>query len=102
MCLCPLESSWALVAGISVPFSNTGSERLARKLERVDVIADTFTLNRGTKLCKPLVQSLGEGPSERVLKLLRYQRQRDHCRKRHRGRFPISGDRRPRLIQRNQ
>lgn len=59
MCLCPLESSWALVAGISVPFSNTGSERLARKLDRVDVIADTFRLDRGVKLYKPLVQSSG-------------------------------------------
>lgn len=58
MCLCPLESSWALVAGISVPFSNTGSERLARKLERVDVIADTFTLNRGMKLRKRYPRNL--------------------------------------------
>ena len=61
MCLCPLESSWALVAGISVPFSNTGSEHFARKLDQLNVTADTFRLDRGVKLHKPLAQSSARG-----------------------------------------
>ncbi|GAV95863.1 hypothetical protein CS176_0093 [Corynebacterium glutamicum] len=46
MCLCPLEFNWALVTGTNVPFSNTGSEYFARKLDQLNLTADTFRLER--------------------------------------------------------